>query len=198
MKRIETRTLASIGVLSALATGLMFIETAIPFTPAFLKLDISEVPVLLGTFALGPVAGIFIELIKNLIHFLLATTTGGIGEIANFIVGSAFLVPAGLIYSLKKNKTHAILGLAIGALTMTIIAGVVNYFFLIPAYVTVMHFPMDAIIGMGQKAIPAITGLETLVLYGILPFNLFKGLVISVLTMLVYKRVSSLLHAKRK
>jgi len=197
MKKVQTRTIATVGILSALATGLMFIETAVPFTPAFLKLDISEIPVLLGTFALGPIAGVLIELVKNLIHFLLASTTGGIGEIANFIVGSAFLIPAGIVYRLKKNKNHAIIGLLAGGLFMTLIAAVVNYYFLIPAYVTVMHFPLETIIEMGHAAVPAINGLETLIYYGIVPFNLFKATVLSVLVMLIYKRVSSLLHSRK-
>jgi riboflavin transporter len=197
MKKIETRTIAGIGVLSALSAGLMFLETALPLVPGFLKLDISEVPVLLGTFALGPMAGVFIELVKNLVHFLLATTTGGIGEIANFIVGSAILVPAGLIYGLKKDKRHAMAGMLAGTLAMAAVGAAVNYWFLIPAYVTVMKFPLDVIIGMGTAAIPAINSLGTLILYGIVPFNLFKGIVISVLTLLVYKRVSPLLHKNR-
>jgi len=197
MKRMETRTIAGIGVLSALAAGLMFIETALPLVPGFLKLDISELPVLLGTFALGPVAGIFIELVKNLIHFLLRTSTAGVGETANFIVGSALLLPAGLIYGIRKDKKHALIGLVAGTLSMTVIGAAVNYWFLIPAYVTLMHFPLDAIIGMGTAAIPAINSLGTLILYGIVPFNLFKGIVISVLTLLIYKRVSPLLHKNR-
>lgn len=197
MKKIDTRTLAGIGVLSALAAGLMFLETPLPLVPGFLKLDTSELPVLLGTFALGPVAGVLIELVKNLVHVLLRNDSGGIGEIANFIVGSALLIPAGLIYRLKKNKRHALIGLLVGTLTMAAVAAAVNYWFLIPAYVTVMKFPMDAIIGMGTKAIPAINSLGSLILYGIVPFNLFKGIVISILTLLVYKRVSPMLHKNR-
>ncbi len=197
MKRFETRTIAGIGVLSALAAGLMFLETLIPFTPGFLKLDISELPVLLGTFAFGPIAGILIELVKNLIHFLFNSSSGGVGEIANFIVGTALLVPAGMIYKLRKDKRHAMIGLVAGTLFMAAVGAAVNYWFLIPVYVTVMHFPLDAIIGMGTQALPAINSLGTLILYGIVPFNLFKGIVISVLTLLVYKRVSPLLHKNR-
>ncbi len=196
MKRIETRSIAVIGILSAFAAGLMFIETLVPFTPGFLKLDVSELPVLLGTFALGPVAGIIIELLKNLIHFIMKSSTGGVGELANFIVGTAFLVPAGIIYRLRKNKTHALLGMAAGTVTMAIVGAAVNYWFLIPVYVSVMGFPLDAIIGMGTAAMPAIVDLKTLILYGVVPFNLFKGIVISVLTLLLYKRVSPLLHKK--
>jgi riboflavin transporter FmnP len=196
MKRITTRTISVIGILSAFAAGLMFIETLVPFTPGFLKLDVSELPVLLGTFALGPVAGIVIEALKNLIHFLMKSSTGGVGEIANFIVGTAFLVPAGIIYRLKKDKRHALLGMMAGTVSMAVVGAAVNYWFLIPVYVSVMGFPMEAIIGMGTAALPAITDLKTLILYGIVPFNLFKGIVISVLTLLIYKRVSPLLHKR--
>lgn len=194
MKRTDTRSIAVIGVLSAFAAGLMFIETMVPFTPGFLKLDVSELPVLLGTFALGPVAGIAIEFLKNLIHFLMKSSTGGVGELANFIVGTAFLVPAGLIYRRRKDKKHAVLGMAAGTVSMAAVGAAVNYWFLIPVYVTVMGFPMEAIIGMGTAAVPAIRDLGTLILFGIVPFNLFKGIVISVLTLLIYKRVSPLLH----
>lgn len=196
MKRIETRSIAVIGILSAFAAGLMFIETLVPFTPGFLKLDVSELPVLLGTFALGPVAGIIIELLKNLIHFIMKSSSGGVGELANFIVGTAFLVPAGVIYRLRKNKTHALMGMAAGTVAMAMVGAAVNYWFLIPVYVSVMGFPLEAIIGMGTAAMPAIVDLKTLILYGIVPFNLFKGIVISVLTLLLYKRVSPLLHKK--
>ena len=198
MKRIDTRTIAVIGILSAFAAALMFIETMVPFTPGFLKLDVSELPVMLGTFALGPVAGVVIELLKNLIHFLMKSSTGGVGELANFIVGTAFLVPAGLIYRRRKDKTHALAGMAVGTVSMALVGAAVNYWFLIPVYVSVMGFPLDAIIGMGTAALPAITDLGTLILYGIVPFNLFKGMVISVLTLLVYKRVSPLLHKKKR
>ena len=194
MKRIETRSIAVIGILSAFAAVLMFIETLVPFTPGFLKLDVSELPVLLGTFALGPVAGVAIELLKNLIHFIMKSSTGGVGELANFIVGTAFLVPAGIIYRLKKDKKHALIGLAAGTVTMAAVGAAVNYWFLIPVYVSVMGFPLEAIIGMGTAAMPAIRDLGTLILYGVVPFNLFKGIVISVLTLLLYKRVSPLLH----
>lgn len=196
MRKIETRTIAGVGILSALSFGLMLIETAVPFTPGFLKLDISELPVLLGTFAFGPLAGVAIELVKNLLHFAIRTSTGGVGELANLIIGSALLVPAGLIYSRKKNKTHALLGLLCGTLTMAAAGAAVNYWFLIPVYVSVMGFPLEAIIGMGTAVLPAINSLGTLILYGIVPFNLFKGIVVSVLTMLIYKRVSPLLHKR--
>lgn len=196
MRKIETRTIAGIGILSALSFGLMLIETIVPFTPGFLKLDISELPVLLGTFAYGPVAGIAIELVKNLLHFILKTSTGGVGELANFIIGCALLVPAGLIYVRKKNKQHALIGLLAGTLVMTAVGAAVNYWFLIPVYVSVMGFPLEAIIGMGTAALPAIDSLGTLILYGIVPFNLFKGIVVSVLTLLIYKRVSPLLHKR--
>lgn len=197
MKKMETRTIAGIGILTAFSVGLMFLQTALPIFPGFLKLDVSELPILLGTFAFGPVAGVLIAFLKNVIHFMTNSTTGGVGEIANFIIGVSLLVPAGLIYSLKKNKTHALLGLAVGTLSMAAVGAVVNYWFLIPFYSTVMGFPLDAIIGMGTVAVPAIDSLWTLVLYGIVPFNLFKGTIVSVLTLLVYKRVSPLLHSKR-
>lgn len=189
----RTRFITKVGVLAALATGLMFIETPIPFTPSFLKLDISELPVLLGTFSLGPIAGILIELVKNLVHIgITGSQTGGVGELANFLVGCTFLIPAGLIYRHAKSRTSALLGLAAGSVTMIIMAAMLNLLVLLPLYQKFM--PLEAIIALGSAVNPAITSLGSLVLLGITPFNIFKCLVLSVLTLLVYKRVSPMLH----
>lgn len=197
----KTKIIAKIGILSALAAGLMFLEIVIPFTPAFLKLDLSELVVLLGGFALGPAAGIFIELIKNLVHVAF-TITGGVGELANFVVGCAFVVPAAIIY--KKNKTirHAILGLIAGSLTMVAVAAFVNYFVMIPLYVKIFaeqfsltaEKSLEGIIAEGTKNNRAIVDLKTLIMFGIIPFNLFKVIVISLLTFVTYKKVSPILH----
>jgi riboflavin transporter FmnP len=197
-QKMSTRTITNIAVLATLATGLMFIELAIPIFPGFLKLDISELPVLIGTFAMGPIAGILIELVKNILHFIIGTTSGGIGEVANFIVGSAILIPAGIIYNTRKSKSGALIGLVVGSVVMVIVAAIANWLFIIPAYVAVLHFPLDAIIGMGTAANPAIKNLFSLVLYGIVPFNIIKTVVISILTLLVYKRVSPFLHGKHR
>lgn len=191
--RSKTQYFTKVGILSAIALLLMLIETPLFFMPAFLKLDLSEIPALLGAFAMGPLAGVLVELIKNLLH-LAKTQTVGIGELANFLVGAAYAAVAGAIYSRNKTRIGALWGLAIGTLVMTAVAAVLNYFVLIPLYQTALNFPIEAIIGMGRAANPMIVNLQSFVTFAIVPFNLIKGIVVSVVTLLVYKKVSPILH----
>ena len=201
MKSNRTKFIAKIGVLSALATAIMFIEAPIPFTPSFLKLDLSELIVLLGAFSLGPLAGVFIELIKNLFHVAF-TITGGVGELANFVIGCAFVVPAALIYKKSKTVKTAIIGLVVGSLSMVLVAALMNYIVLIPLYIEIFakQFNITAdqslqgIVAEGTKNNQSIVNLRTLILYGIIPFNIFKSVVISILTFFTYKKVSPILH----
>jgi len=169
--------MTKIGVLSALAFIIMFFEFPLPFFPDYLKIDLSDIPAILGAFALGPVAGITIELIKNLLH-LFRTTSGGIGEIANFITGTSFVFVASIIYYRKKSRNTAIIGLLAGALTMALVMSFVNYVFLIPFY---FHT------GISTANLPVIYA-------AIFPFNVVKGLILSIITALVYKSLSPVLH----
>ena len=201
MEKTKTKYSAKVAILAALATVIMFIETPIPFMPSFLKLDLSELIVLLGAFALGPVAGIFIELIKNLVHVAF-TITGGIGELANFIVGCAFVVPAAVIYKRNKSIKTAVTGLIAGSVSMVVVATIMNYYVLIPLYIKIFaeqfgmtaEQSMQSIVEAGTQNNQAIIDLRTLVMYGIVPFNIFKVIVISLLTFLTYKKVSPILH----
>ncbi|NLM73842.1 MAG: ECF transporter S component [Clostridiaceae bacterium] len=201
MEKTKTKYIAKVAILAALATVIMFIETPIPFMPSFLKLDLSELIVLLGAFALGPVAGIFIELIKNLVHVAF-TITGGIGELANFIVGCAFVVPAAVIYKRNKSIKTAVTGLIAGSVSMVVVATIMNYYVLIPLYIKIFaeqfgmtaEQSMQSIVEAGTQNNQAIIDLRTLVMYGIVPFNIFKVIVISLLTFLTYKKVSPILH----
>lgn len=171
----------------------MLFETPLPLLPWFLKLDFSEIPALLGAFALGPMVGVYISLIKNLLH-LPYSQTAGIGEAANFLVGIAFIIPAGSLYKSNKTKQGAILGLATGILCMTLTATALNYWVLIPLYLAVLHIPQDVIVAMGQAANSRIVDLPTFVAFGVAPFNLIKGGILSAVTLLIYKRVSPILH----
>ncbi len=189
-KRLSVSTMTKIAMLSVLAFVLMLIELPLPIFPAFLKLDISDMPALIAGFAMGPFAGIMVELIKNVMH-LLKTTTGGVGELANFIIGSAIVLPSALLYMKYKNKKFAVIGLLLGTVLMAAVGALANYFVLIPFYQNFM--PIDAIVAMGTAINHNIKGVSTLVLYGIVPFNLFKGLVISFITLLLYKRLSPVL-----
>ena len=193
--RGNTTVRAKVGVLSAVATVLMLFEFPLWFAPNFYELDFSEVPVLLGTFALGPVAGIAIEFVKILLNFVLnGTDTGGIGELANFVVGCSFIVPAGYIYKYKKSFNTAIIGLITGTLVLAVVGSLMNYHLLLPVYSKIYGAPIQAFIDMGSLINPAITDLKTFVLYAVVPFNLFKGIVISSITLLIYKKISPVLH----
>ena len=194
-QRGNAKVIAKVGVLSAVAAVLMLLEFPLWFAPNFYELDFSEVPVLLGTFALGPSAGVAIEFVKILINFVLnGTETGGIGELANFIVGCSFILPAGYIYKHKKSFNTAIIGLLAGTLSLAAVGSLVNYYVLLPVYSKIYGAPIQAFINMGNVLNPAITNLKTFVLYAVVPFNIFKGIVVSSITLLIYKKISPILH----
>ena len=193
----SARNIALMGMLGAMAALLMYLEIPLVFlAPNFYKMDFSEIPVMVGTFALGPFAGGLIEVIKILIKLLIKpTSTGGVGELANFVVGCAMAVPAGLLYRARKNKKTAVKALLLGTLCMTVLGVVVNALVMLPFYSKFM--PMETIISLGAKIVPAVNSVWTFCLFCVGPFNLFKGLVISLITFLLYKRVSPLIHSFR-
>lgn len=190
------RYVAKVGILAAMATVLMFLEFPLPFlAPEFYKLDFSEVPVLIGSFALGPLSGVLIELLKNLLKFLITgSSTAGVGELSNFLTGCVFILPAALFYRVKKTRRGALLGLLLGGALFVAVGAVANYFVLIPLYSRLYGLPLDAIVGMGNAIHPAITDLRMLVLLAVVPFNLVKAVLDAVITFFLYKRVSFLLH----
>ena len=155
----------------------------------------SEIPVLIGTFAMGPVAGMFIELIKVVLHMLFkGSSTAGVGDFANFLIGCAMIVPAGLIYQKKKSKKSAVIGMIAGTLFMAFIGCFLNAFVLLPAYGKAFGMPVDALVAMGTAVNPAINSLLTFVVLAVAPFNILKGLIVAVITFLLYKHVSPILH----
>lgn len=194
----KTRRLAQIGMLSAIATVLMLFEVPLPFlAPSFYEMDLSELPVLIGTFAMGPVAGIVIEFIKILLNLVInGTDTAFVGELANFIMGCAFIVPAGLFYKWKKTKKNAVIGMACGTVLMAVVGCFVNAFGLLPAYATAFGMPVSAFVEMGAAINPAIDGLFGFVVLAVAPFNLIKGIVVSLLALLLYKHISGLLKGQ--
>jgi riboflavin transporter FmnP len=194
-QRGSAKVIAKVGVLSAVATVLMLFDFPLWFAPNFYQLDFSEVPVLLGAFALGPAAGAAIELVKILINFVLnGTDTGGVGELANFIIGCSLVIPAGYIYKHNKSYKTAIIGFIAGTLAMAIAGAFMNYYLLLPVYSKVYGAPVQAFVEMGGALNPAITDLKTFVLYAVVPFNIFKGIVVSAAVLLIYKRISPILH----
>lgn len=190
------REITQIGILSGIAFVLMSVEFPLWFAPGFYKLDLSELPVLIGGFAMGPLAGVMIEMIKVLLYFFIhGSTTAGVGDLANFVIGCCFIVPATVIYRMHKTKRRAILGLAVGTVAMTAVGSLMNAFLLLPLYASVFHMPLEALMAMGTQVNPSITDLRSFVFFAVVPFNLFKGTLVSCLTILIYKKVSPILHA---
>ncbi len=189
--KIKIRTIAQVGMLAAIATVIMLFEIPLPFAPSFYELDLSEVPVLVGCFAMGPIAGAVIELVKIILNFVInGTITGGIGEFANLMIGCALCVPAGIIYRKNRTRKGAIIGLITGTVFMTVIGCLLNAYVLLPVYAKVFQMPLDALVEFGTKINPAITSLSTFVMFAVAPFNILKGIVVSAITILIYKKIS--------
>ena len=197
-KKVNARNLVSIGMLSAVAVILMQFEIPLPFAPAFYQIDFSEIPVLIGSFALGPLASIVIEFIKVLLNMLISgTTTAGVGDMANFLIGCGLSVPAGVIYHQMKTKKGAFMGMAAGTVCMTVLGCFLNAYILLPVYVNAFELPIDSLIQMGTKVNQSITGLATFVIFAVAPFNLLKGVLVSVIVLLIYKKISPIFKMKR-
>lgn len=196
-QKIGARTLALVGMLSAVAGVLMTFDIPLPFAPTFYKIDFSEVPVLIGCFTMGPLAGVGIELIKNLLHIVISgTQTAGVGEVANFLIGCAFIVPAGLIYHKKHTRTGALIGMASGTVLMTVIGGLMNAYVLLPVYAKAFGMPLNALVEMGTAINAKITSVSTLILFAVTPFNLLKGVLVSLIVFLIYKKISPIFRMK--
>jgi riboflavin transporter FmnP len=191
----QVRYLAMTAILAAISAVLMMVSFSVPLVPSFLKMDISEMPALIATFSMGPVSGVLVCLIKNLIN-LPMTTTGGVGELANFLLGAVFVVPAGVIYHFVKNRKGALIAALSGCVAMSLISIPINYFLTYPVYATFM--PIDTIIGMYQAILPSVDGLLSCLLIFNVPFTFVRGLLDAVLTFLVYKRISPLIKGNFK
>lgn len=190
-QKLNVSTLVKVSLLGVISYLIMYFEIPlIPF-PAFLKLDFSDLPAIIGGFAIGPMAGILIVLIKNILHFILNTQTGGVGELANFIIGGSFVLTSSMIYEIKRSKKMAVVSCFAASIVMAISGGLANYFVLIPLYSKFM--PLEAIIQMGKIFLPIISDVKSLVIYAIIPFNIIKGIILSILTGILYKKISILL-----
>ena len=190
-ERIGVRGVVQIGMLSAIAIILMQFEVPLPFAPPFYKIDFSEIPVLIGCFVMGPLAGAIVELIKVILNVVISgTTTGGVGDIANFLIGCAMCVPAGMIYKKYHTRKSALAGMAVGTVFMTVVGCFLNAFVLLPTYAKAFGMPIDALVGMGSAINGKITGLSTFVVFAVAPFNLLKGVLVSMIVFLIYKKIS--------
>jgi len=191
--KMPVQYLTRIAVLAAISAVLYMIE--IPII-AFYKLDLSNLPVLLGAFSMGPVPGLMILGVKSLLG-LLHSSSGGVGELADFIMGAALMLPAELIYRRNKSRGSALIGMATGTACMIVVAVLVNWKIMIPFYMTAFGMPMEKVIGMASEILPFVDTEWKLLLCVTAPFNLLKGFVLSLMTFLMYKRLSPLLHVKK-
>jgi len=193
--RQRARYLTVTAMLSAVAYILMFIDFPIPFLiPSFIQMDISELPALIGSFAMGPACGVCICLVKNLLH-LFITSTGGVGELSNFLLGVAFVLPAGLIYKKKKSKKSAIRGALIGAVLMGVISIPINYFLTYPIYYNFM--PQEVILEAYRAIVPSMKNILQCLICFNMPFTIVKGLFSVGITMLTYKHLSPILKGNK-
>ena len=193
-KLFQIKNVVLMGMFGTIGGVLMLFEFPLPFiAPAFYGLDLSEIPVLVGTFAMGPLAGAITELVKILVKLVLKpTSTGFVGEFANVCIGWALILPAGLIYKFKKTKKGAIAGMVAGTLCMATVGAVLNAVVMLPFYSNFM--PLESILEAGAAINPAIGSVWTFVFFAVAPFNLVKGALVSLITALVYKRISVIIH----
>lgn len=190
---LSVQYMTRIAILGALSAVLFPLE--IPIV-AFYKLDFSTLPALLGAFSMGPLPGLAILLIKDLSR-LAYSSSMYVGELADFIMNAAFILPASLIYRKHKTRKTALVGMAVGTLCMIVVSVLVNWKMMIPIYMTAFHMDMEAIIGMARKALPFVDTEWKVLLYVTAPFNLLKGFVLSLLTFVLYKRLSPMLHVRK-
>jgi len=184
------RYIAFVAMFSAMGGALMLLEIPLFFAPSFYKMDLSELPVLLCSFYLGPVAGVTAEFLKVFLKLLLkGTSTAFVGDYANFVVGCCYILPASAIYHAHKTKKNAILGMVTGTLIMAVFGSVFNALYLIPKFAELFGMPIDVIVKMGTAVNRHIVSVPTLALYAVVPFNLLKGACDGVLTFLLYKRL---------
>lgn len=195
-KILTTRKTAMIGMFSAIAGVLMVIEIPVPFAPPFYGIDVSELPVLICGFAFGPVAGVLSEFLKIVIKlFFKPTSTAFVGELANFCVGCAMILPATVIYHIKKKKITAVFACIMGTILMTVFGTLFNVIYLLPAFSVMFGIPLDAIVAMGTEINAGVTDIFTLAAFCVAPLNILKGAAVSVLTFVLYKPLSPILKA---
>lgn len=196
MKSKLIKKISICGIFGALGFVLMLLEFPLPFLiPSFIKLDFSEIPALIAAFAYGPVYGIIVCAIKNLLH-LFVTSSAGVGELSNFILGTIFVGVAGLIYKYVHTRRGAFFGALAGALTMAVISIFTNYFIVYPAFVVIYGLPMNEIIGMYKALLPIADNLWKALIIFNLPFTLVKGIIDAAVCFAVYKKLSPILKSK--
>ena len=196
---LSTRKIVVVGIFSAISLILFLLDFPVFFAPAFYRIDFSELPALIAAFAYGPVAGVLIELIKILLKLCIkGTSTAFVGELANFVIGVSFLLPAAMLYEFRKTKNMALISCLVGTLCMTAFGTFFNAVYLLPAFATLYGMPLDAIIGMGSAINGSIRDVTTFVLLAVAPINLLKGGLDSLITVLVYKKLRPFLKTEQR
>lgn len=192
---LSTRKMVVVGMFSAIAEILFVLDFPVPFlAPPFYKLDFSELPVLVAGFAYGPVAGVMVEFVKILLNFIVdGTDTMFVGEFANFVVGCSFVLPATILYDFKKTKENAMVSCGVGTAVLTIVGTCFNALYLLPAFSKLYGLPLDDIIAMGTKINAGIHDITSFVIIAVAPMNLIKGIFVSALTFMIYKKVSPIM-----
>ncbi len=194
-RKLSTGKLVLIAMLGAISAVLMLFEFMVPFVPSFLKIDFSSLAVMIGGFVLGPVEGMFVVLLKDLLKLIMkGTSTAGVGELMDIIVSACYMIPAVLYYRKDKSRKRAAIGMAIGTASVSIAAMIANYFVMFPMYAWAYKMPVDALVAVGAAINHNIDSLFTMMLWAVLPFNLLKYSIISVITFLIYKRLAVFLR----
>ena len=187
--------ITKVALLAAIAFILMLFEFPLPIAPAFYKLGFDEVAVMIAGFALGPMAAVATEALKILLNLMFnGTTTAGVGELMNFLIGLSYVLPAAIYYRYHHDRKGAYIALLIGTVSLTVMGALLNYFIAIPMYSFFYGMPVQAIIDMGTVINPAVTNTMTFCIFCVAPFNLIKGVVSSLIVALIYKRISVLLN----
>ncbi|MDO5417068.1 MAG: ECF transporter S component [Lachnospiraceae bacterium] len=196
-KLLTTKNMVLMAMFGALSGVLMYFQFPVPFAPPFYQLDFCDVPVLIGSFALGPVAGMVIAGIKILINLVMTgTSTAGVGEFSNWVQACSLAVPAALIYKHHKSRNSAFLGMAAGVVIMVMVGCFTNAFVMLPVYAAAFHMPIEKLVAMGTAVNPGINSLTGFIMLAVLPFNLLKGTLVSLITALIYKRVSIIIKGR--
>jgi len=191
---LATRKVVMIGMFGAISGILYCFDFGVPIAPSFYKLDFSELPALIAGFAFGPVAGVLVEFVKQIVKLLLkSTSTAFVGDLANYLIGCMLVLPASLVYQFHKSKHSALVGCIVGTVIMTVFGTWFNAVYLLPTFSKLFGMPLDAILGMGAAINPAVTNLTTFVVLMVAPINIIKGVGISALTMLIYKKISPII-----
>lgn len=192
--RMKVRTIAFVGLMGAVSAVLMLFRFPLPFMPPFMSFDLSGLMEMLGGFMFGPFAAVCIIIVKILLQVVIQGSFSlGTGELQNFILSSCYVLPALFIYHRNKTKKRAAAGMAVSTIFVSVVAVLTNLYLIIPFYVKLFGMTMEDIIGMCSAVNPAMKNVMTMALFGILPFNLIKFGVTSIVTFIVYKRLSKLI-----